>query len=249
MPVRLSGPFEALDWKIQWSAVAAAAAKKQLEDKLRRQARPEGAAAGARVHAIVRTDAPRQVERQAEGPVQVSDLRGDASQSLHLYPIKSCAGVSPTRALLIETGLEFDRAWMVVDERRRFVTQRELPRLALVQPDAATARHGAARAGHAGAARGARRGRGSRRACASGTTRSPPTTWATWRRSGSATSWASRCAWRASTPSSSACRIAQWTGALEAENAFADGFPLLVASTRLAGRIEPPSRRAGRTRR
>ena len=54
--------------------------------------------------------------------------------SLHLYPIKSCAGIAVDEALVIETGLEFDRAWMVVDEHGVFVTQRELPRLALVRP-------------------------------------------------------------------------------------------------------------------
>jgi uncharacterized protein len=54
-------------------------------------------------------------------------------ESLHVYPIKSCAGVSPHEALLIETGLEFDRTWMVVDENAEFVTQRDMPRLALVQ--------------------------------------------------------------------------------------------------------------------
>ena len=53
---------------------------------------------------------------------------------LVVYPIKSCAGVAVNEALLIDTGLEFDRAWMVVDERGDFLTQRELPRLALVQP-------------------------------------------------------------------------------------------------------------------
>ena len=36
--------------------------------------------------------------------------------------------------MLIETGLEFDRAWMVVDKRGQFVTQRHLPRMALIQP-------------------------------------------------------------------------------------------------------------------
>ncbi len=35
VPVRLTGPFEAIDWKIQWSAVAAGMAKNQLEDKLK----------------------------------------------------------------------------------------------------------------------------------------------------------------------------------------------------------------------
>ena len=61
-------------------------------------------------------------------------LSGQHRESLHVYPVKSCAGVAPDEALLIETGFEFDRAWMVVDAPARFVTQRELPRMALVQP-------------------------------------------------------------------------------------------------------------------
>ena len=62
-----------------------------------------------------------------------ADLLGVITQ-LILYPVKSCAGVSVKEALLTETGLEFDRAWMVVDERGNFLTQRELPRMALIQP-------------------------------------------------------------------------------------------------------------------
>lgn len=54
--------------------------------------------------------------------------------ALHVYPIKSCAGIALNEALVIETGIEFDRAWMLVDPAGRFVTQRELPRMALVQP-------------------------------------------------------------------------------------------------------------------
>ena len=54
--------------------------------------------------------------------------------SLHVYPVKSCAGISLRESLLIETGLEFDRAWMVVDKHGQFVTQRHLPRMALIQP-------------------------------------------------------------------------------------------------------------------
>ena len=53
--------------------------------------------------------------------------------SVHAYPIKSCGGVTLREGLLIETGLEFDRAWMVVDRRGDMLTQREWPRLALVQ--------------------------------------------------------------------------------------------------------------------
>jgi uncharacterized protein YcbX len=52
---------------------------------------------------------------------------------LHVYPVKSCAGVNPHEALLIETGLEFDRAWMAVGPDGSFVSQRELPRMALIQ--------------------------------------------------------------------------------------------------------------------
>lgn len=53
---------------------------------------------------------------------------------LNLYPIKSCGGASVPEALLIETGLEFDRAWMVVDTDGVFITQRDLPGMVLIQP-------------------------------------------------------------------------------------------------------------------
>lgn len=53
---------------------------------------------------------------------------------LFVYPVKSCAGVALPEVLLTETGLEFDRAWMVVDAAGVFVSQRELPRMALIQP-------------------------------------------------------------------------------------------------------------------
>ncbi|MDB5915508.1 MAG: hypothetical protein JWP22_4183 [Ramlibacter sp.] len=53
---------------------------------------------------------------------------------LYVYPVKSCAGVSLREAVLTETGLDLDRAWMVVDAGGAYVTQRELPRLALVRP-------------------------------------------------------------------------------------------------------------------
>ncbi|MDL2337818.1 MAG: MOSC N-terminal beta barrel domain-containing protein, partial [Pseudomonadota bacterium] len=54
--------------------------------------------------------------------------------ALYVHPIKSCGGLAPDDALLIETGLEFDRAWMVVDAQDKFVTQRQVPRMALIQP-------------------------------------------------------------------------------------------------------------------
>ena len=53
---------------------------------------------------------------------------------LFVHPIKSCAGIEVQEALLTETGLDLDRAWMVVDAEGVFVSQRELPRMALVRP-------------------------------------------------------------------------------------------------------------------
>jgi hypothetical protein len=53
---------------------------------------------------------------------------------LIIYPVKSCAPVLLKRALLTDQGLDLDRAWMVVDERGQFLSQRQYPRLALVQP-------------------------------------------------------------------------------------------------------------------
>ncbi|GAB3189903.1 MOSC domain-containing protein [Hydrogenophaga aquatica] len=55
-------------------------------------------------------------------------------EELWTYPVKSCAGVRLSSVELLDTGLEWDRSWMVVDERNEFVSQRELPQMALIQP-------------------------------------------------------------------------------------------------------------------
>lgn len=52
---------------------------------------------------------------------------------LYIYPVKSCAGIRLDSADLWETGLFLDRLWMVVDADGRFLTQRTLPRMALIQ--------------------------------------------------------------------------------------------------------------------
>jgi uncharacterized protein YcbX len=54
--------------------------------------------------------------------------------ALHVYPIKSCAGISVDTMRFDALGPLDDRRWMLVDERDEFVTQRELPTLALVRP-------------------------------------------------------------------------------------------------------------------
>ena len=50
-----------------------------------------------------------------------------------VYPIKSCAGISVRQSTLTETGLEWDRTWMVVDDQGQMVSQRELPAMALIE--------------------------------------------------------------------------------------------------------------------
>ncbi len=58
--------------------------------------------------------------------------------ALVVYPVKSCAGVPVNEAVLTEAGLDLDRAWMVVDAQGEFVSQRELPRMALIRPQLRT---------------------------------------------------------------------------------------------------------------
>ncbi|MGH8231415.1 MAG: MOSC domain-containing protein, partial [Steroidobacteraceae bacterium] len=53
---------------------------------------------------------------------------------LHFYPVKSAGGLELEQALLTTAGFVDDRRWMVVTPSGRFLTQRELPRLALLRP-------------------------------------------------------------------------------------------------------------------
>ena len=52
--------------------------------------------------------------------------------SIVVHPIKSCRGIEVARARVEKRGLAGDRRWMLVDERGVFVSQREEPRLSLV---------------------------------------------------------------------------------------------------------------------
>lgn len=54
--------------------------------------------------------------------------------SLGLHPIKSCGALAPRSALVTETGLDLDRAWMVVRPDGTMLTQRQLPAMALIRP-------------------------------------------------------------------------------------------------------------------
>lgn len=68
--------------------------------------------------------------------------------SLHVYPVKSCRGIERVCATVTAAGLEHDREWMVVAPDGRFLTQREEPRLALIDTDIEDARLRLSSAGH-----------------------------------------------------------------------------------------------------
>ena len=53
---------------------------------------------------------------------------------LYVYPVKSCAGTALQVAQLGPRGIAHDREFMIVDPNGEFLTQREVPRLALIRP-------------------------------------------------------------------------------------------------------------------
>ena len=150
--------------------------------------------------------------------------------SVHIYPIKSCAGITPAEALLIETGFDLDRAWMVVDSAGALVTQRELPRMALIRPtlkgEELILRAPGMLALHLALDR-------VEAACKA----------TVWDDTVKAFDMGALCAQWFTDFLGQPLRLARfdpeqkrladrrWTGALEAETSFQDGFPLLVTST------------------
>ena len=52
---------------------------------------------------------------------------------LFIYPVKSLSGIALESAQVTDRGLQHDRRWMLVNEQNRFLSQRELPKMALLQ--------------------------------------------------------------------------------------------------------------------
>lgn len=156
------------------------------------------------------------------------DLTGSVAR-LFIHPVKSCAGIEVQQALLTETGLQWDRAWMVTDERGDLLTQRELPRMALVQPqleaDALVLQApGRAPLTVSFAATGP----------AALVRVWSDKVWA-WDMGDVAAQWFSDflgqpCQLVRFDVAQRRLSSLEWTGGAEAPNQFADGFPLLVAS-------------------
>ncbi len=57
---------------------------------------------------------------------------------LNIYPIKSLKGIAITEAAVEARGLRRDRRWMLVDADNKFITQREIPKMAALSVDLLT---------------------------------------------------------------------------------------------------------------
>jgi len=55
--------------------------------------------------------------------------------SLIIYPVKSLAGINTLQANAMQAGFEHDRRWMLLDENNVFMTQRDMPQMALFIPE------------------------------------------------------------------------------------------------------------------
>lgn len=154
--------------------------------------------------------------------------------ALHVYPIKSCRGIASKEVRLGPRGFDGDREWMLVDADGRFVTQRQLPRLALIST-ALTETHLVVEAPE--------HGRWEIPRDSARLTETTPTR--------AVQIWKDTCLavdeddptaqWFSSflgqplrlvrfAPDQRRLSNRAWTGELEAENAFSDGYPVLVIS-------------------
>lgn len=157
-----------------------------------------------------------------------SDLQGRIAR-LFVHPVKSCAGIEVQEAVLTEAGLELDRAWMVVDAQGVFLSQRALPRMALVRPEVACDAL-VLRAPDMPALR-----LEVQAAQAIATVTVWKDTVHAWDAGDVAARWFSTfldqpCRLVRFDPAHRRLSSMHWTGGLEAPNRFSDGFPVLVAS-------------------
>lgn len=51
---------------------------------------------------------------------------------LFIYPIKSCKGIKLEECDIVRKGFKYDRIWLVVDSQDNMVTQRQIPKMALI---------------------------------------------------------------------------------------------------------------------
>jgi uncharacterized protein YcbX len=168
--------------------------------------------------------------------------------ALHLHPIKSCAGLAVRQVALSATGFMHDREWMLVDSDGEFVTQREHAHMALIRPVPTADGEWCVNAP----------GRAPLRLPAVATgERLRVRVWddVVEARAVDATTdrWFSDCLGEPVrlvqfAPGQRRLSSRRWSGDIDAENAFSDGYPILVVSTasltelnrRLAARGQAP---------
>jgi uncharacterized protein YcbX len=71
-------------------------------------------------------------DRATSGMQTTPRETGAFLSGLHVYPIKSCGGITIEEWEVDERGLRHDRRWMLVDEAGRFMSQRRFRRMALI---------------------------------------------------------------------------------------------------------------------
>ena len=59
-------------------------------------------------------------------PIYVSEL--------YIYPVKGCGGIRMEKVSMCTTGFKYDRRWLIVDSKGKFVTQREKPDICNILP-------------------------------------------------------------------------------------------------------------------
>lgn len=52
---------------------------------------------------------------------------------IFIYPVKSLSGIRVENWEVVQTGLKYDRQFMLIDEHGQFLSQRRLPKMALIQ--------------------------------------------------------------------------------------------------------------------
>ena len=60
-------------------------------------------------------------------------MAGITITELWVYPVKSLKGIALQEAQLTTAGLAHDRRWMLVDKKGKFMSQRGIPRMALIE--------------------------------------------------------------------------------------------------------------------
>ena len=175
--------------------------------------------------------------------------------ALTLYPLKSCAGIALDSAVLTSAGLQsgtgpdliHDREWMLVDPAGRFLSQRELPRMALVRPLPV-----------AGALRLSAPGMAPLDLALARDAAAAPATVVIWDDSVAATDCGDAVATWLSAFLGTPCRLVrydpavprwsstQWTDGVAVPNRFSDGYPVLLAGTASLADLNEKLRATGR---